>query len=89
MVKEHRFVFDPSDIVTVIYVCSKCHQEVHVPLQGDYRPSEQCGSCKTRLLNPISGSRLDPNEELLESFRSVLNLSSTKVEIRFVVHDHD
>ena len=89
MVKEHRFVFDPSDISSFVYVCSKCHQEVHVPLQGDHRMSRQCGSCGEDLFDSQPSGHFDPNDELLSSLRSVLNLSNTRVKVRFVVPDPD
>ena len=89
MVKEHRYIFDPSDITSVIYACSHCGQQVSVELDGEYRPSRQCGSCGSIVLDSDVADRLDPNEVLLTNLRRVLRLDNPKVKLRFVVPDPD
>ena len=43
---------------------------------------------KTCLIHNLAGHR-DPNDELLSNLRGLLNLSNTRVKVRFVVPDPD
>ena len=90
MVKERLYIFDVSDIASLLYVCKNCGQEVSYPLDGKYKPNEHCGSCK-RPLDRGDPERevTDPNYAVLTELRRIRNMSDHGVELRFVVPDPD
>ena len=98
MVKEHRYVFDVSDIASLLYVCSNCGEEVACKLDGDFEPS-RCSICKSLLFSetPFPAKELkhtDPNHMVLRELRRIQKETKQKetkpqVQLRFVVSNSD
>ena len=98
MVKEHRYVFDVSDIASLLYVCSNCGEEVACKLDGDFEPS-RCSICKSLLFKeaPFQGTdpkHTDPNHMVLRELRRIQKETKQKetkprVQLRFVLSDPD
>ena len=93
MVKEHRYVFDVSDIASLLYVCSNCGEEVACKLDGDFEPS-RCSICKSLLFKeaPTQGTDpkyTDPNHMVLKELRRIQKATDPQVQLRFVVSNSD
>ena len=89
MVKEHRYVFDVSDIASLLYVCKNCGQEVACKLDGMYQPSQHCSSCREPLNMGDSHQGTDPNYTVLTELRRIQKMTNPGVQLRFVVPDPD
>ena len=93
MVKEHRYVFDVSDIASLLYVCSKCGEEVACKLDGEFQPSK-CSRCETLLFTEApfqttDSKYTDPNHMVLKELRRIQKATKPQVKLRFVVSDPD
>ena len=86
MVKERRYVFDLSDITSLIYTCRHCEQEIVCKLDGEYAPSASCASCGGALAAP-SKQMIHPARTLLTNLRHLLKRSDSQVRVQFVVPD--
>lgn len=90
MVKERRYVFDVSDIDSLIYACANCGQEIVCKLDGQYAPGATCVSCQSQLLmTRTANGTVDPRYTLLMNLRNVLRVQDPATRIRFVVPDPD
>ena len=87
MVKERRYVFDVSDINSLLYVCSNCGQEVAYKLENECQPREHC-SCNVLKSENASGTA-DPNAMVLMWLRRTQKVTEPRVTLRFVVSDPD
>ena len=93
MVKEHRYVFDVSDIASLLYVCSNCGEEVACKLDGEFQPG-RCSSCDSLLFkeDPFHGKDpdyTDPYNMVLSELRRIQKVTNPRVQLRFVVSDPD
>ena len=88
MVKERRYVFDVSDITSLLYVCSECGQEVACKLENVFQPSENCSSCNA-FLKTEDSSAPDPSYMVLMQLRRIQKVTKPRVQLRFVVSDPD
>ena len=91
MVKEHRYVFDVSDIASLLYVCLMCGEEAACKLDGEFQPIK-CSSCGAPLFAEDSfheNNPNNPNYTVLRELRRIQKVTNPRVQLRFVVSDPD
>ena len=86
MVKEHRYLFDVSDITGIVYSCLHCKQEVVCRLDSEYTPGDTCVSCGQRLA-PVGPNGINPARTLLTNLRHLLRMQDPTARVQFVVPD--
>lgn len=83
MVKELRYVFEASDVASVIFQCTECGEEYSYRLDNVHKPQETC-RCGTRLVTR-TGERYSSQELVLEGLRRLVAMPPDGVRVRFVV----